>query len=66
MRLDRIAGRGGTDNVRYGSLADITSRPRRVRYSPQSGHSSVRLARPLSANSGHHSGDGVGALRARS
>jgi hypothetical protein len=30
-----------------------------------SGRSSARFARPLSANSGHHSGDGVGALRAR-
>ena len=30
----------------------IASRPRHVRYSPQSGHSSARFARPLSANSG--------------
>ena len=36
-------------NVRFGSLADIASRPRHVRYSPQSGHSLARVARPLSA-----------------
>ena len=29
----------------------VASRPRHVRYSPQSGHSSVRFARPLSAKS---------------
>jgi hypothetical protein len=35
----------------------MVSRPRHVRYSPQSGHSSARFARPLSANSGlHHRG----------
>jgi hypothetical protein len=42
-------------NVRFGSLADIASRPRHVRYSPQSGHSSARVARPLSAISRHSS-----------
>ena len=39
--------------VRLGSLADIAQRPRHVRYSPQSGHSSARFARPLSANGRH-------------
>jgi len=43
---------GGSTNVRFGSLADIASRPRHVRYSPQSGHSTARFARPLSAKSG--------------
>jgi hypothetical protein len=37
MRLDHIAGRGGTDNVRYGSLADILISPRQVRFTPDSG-----------------------------
>ena len=41
-------------NVRFGSKADIASRPRHVRYSPQSGHSSARFACPLSASSGSH------------
>ena len=41
------------DDGRFGSKADIASRPRHVRYSPQSGHSSARFARPLSAISGH-------------
>jgi hypothetical protein len=41
--------------------------PRRVlQHNPlKSGHGYHRHRRPLSANSGHHSGDGVGALRAR-
>jgi len=39
--------------VRFGSSADIASRPRHVRYSPQSGHSSARVARPLSARTRH-------------
>jgi hypothetical protein len=30
-------------NVRYGSLADITVRSRHVRFTPDSGHSSVHL-----------------------
>jgi hypothetical protein len=29
-------------NVRYGSLADILTSPRQVRFAPDSGHSSVR------------------------
>ena len=32
--------------------ADIPSCPHHVRYSPESGHSSARVARPLCANSG--------------
>jgi hypothetical protein len=36
-----------------GSLADIASLPRHVRFTPNSGHSSARVARPLCANSGH-------------
>ena len=39
-------------DVRFGSLAEIVSRPRHVRSSPQSRHSSARVARPLSAISG--------------
>ena len=39
--------------VRFGSLADITARPRHVRSPPQSRHSSARAAGPLSANSRH-------------
>src|SRR6476660_2588812 len=35
-------------DVRFGSLADIASRPRHVRYSRQSGHSSARFAHPFS------------------
>jgi hypothetical protein len=33
--------------------ADIAQRPRHVRYSPESGHLSARVPRPLSARSGH-------------
>ena len=40
---------GAALHVCFGSKADITSRPRHVRYSPQSGHSSARFARLLSA-----------------
>jgi hypothetical protein len=39
-------------NVRFGSLADLLTSPRHVRYSPQSGHSSARFAHPQSADSG--------------
>ena len=40
-------------DVRFGSLADICSAKRDVRFTPESGHS-VRLAVcPLCANSGH-------------
>ena len=35
------------DDVRFGSLADILTSPRHVRYSPQSRHSLARVARPL-------------------
>ena len=44
---------GYAANVRFGSLADIVQRPRHVCFSPNSGHSSARVARPLSAKSGH-------------
>ena len=40
-------------NVRFGSLADILTSPRHVRFTPDSGHSSVLLECPLSAISGH-------------
>jgi hypothetical protein len=39
-------------DVRNGSLADITAVSRHVRFSPHSGHSSVRAGCPLSAKSG--------------
>jgi hypothetical protein len=38
--------------VGYGSLADITARPRHVRFTPDSGHSSVQVGCPLGARSG--------------
>ena len=41
------ASDGWIENVRFGSIAEIVSRPRHVRSSPQSGHSSARVARPL-------------------
>jgi hypothetical protein len=40
-------------DVRFGSLAEIVSRPRHVRSSPQSRHSPARVARPQYAKSGH-------------
>ena len=40
-------------DVRYGSLADMVSRPRHVRFAPRGGHSSARVARPLCANCGY-------------
>ena len=39
--------------VRFGSLADITARSRHVRFTPESGHSSVQVGCPKSATSGH-------------
>jgi hypothetical protein len=42
-----------TVNVRYGSLADITARSRHVRFTPNNGHSSAQVARPLCAINGH-------------
>src|SRR6478609_6542218 len=38
-------------NVRLGSLADITARSRHVRFTLDSGHSSVQVGCPKSANS---------------
>jgi len=38
--------------VRFGSLADITARSRHVRFTPDSGHSSVQVGCPKSAISG--------------
>jgi hypothetical protein len=49
----RGARKGATNDVRFGSVADIASRTRHVRYSHQSGHSSARFARLLCAKSGH-------------
>jgi hypothetical protein len=40
-------------HVRFGSLADITARSRHVRFTPDSGHSSVQVGCPKSANNGH-------------
>ena len=40
-------------NVRFGSLADIASSSRDVRFTPNSGHSPDGLSRPLCARSGH-------------
>ena len=37
----------------FGSLADITARSRHVRFTPDSGHSSVQVGCPKSATSGH-------------
>ena len=37
----------------FGSLADKTTRSRHVRFTPDSGHSSVRVGCLKSANSGH-------------
>jgi len=39
-------------NVRYGSLTEITPRWRHVRFTPDSGHSTVQVGCPKSANSG--------------
>jgi hypothetical protein len=40
-------------DVRFGSLADMTACSRHVRFTPDSGHSSVQVGCPLSANSRH-------------
>jgi hypothetical protein len=45
IHRSRAAARALEPNVRFGSEADIASRSRHVRYSPQSGHSSARFAR---------------------
>jgi hypothetical protein len=42
-------------NVGFGSLADIIQRQRHVRFTPDSGHSSVPVGCPKSANNGHRS-----------
>jgi len=44
-RALRARRSGGRVNVRYGSMDDIVSGLRRVRFSPDSGHHSHRLAR---------------------
>jgi hypothetical protein len=41
-------------DVRFGSKADIEAGPRRVRFTPKSGHCWVRLGCPLCARSGHY------------
>ena len=43
-------------NVRFGSLADITTRSRHVRFNPDSGHSLVQVGCPKSAISGPQTG----------
>jgi hypothetical protein len=43
----------------FGSEADMVSRLRHVRSSPQSRHSSERVARPLCARSGHQSSPAI-------
>ena len=43
----------GLGYVRFGSLADISERITDVRFTPESGHSSVQLGCPKSAMSGH-------------
>ena len=40
-------------DFRFGSLADITARSRHVRFTPDSGHSSLQVGCPLSARSRH-------------
>jgi len=40
-------------NVRFGSLADICSAKRHVRFTPKSGHVQCNSICPLSAKSGH-------------
>ena len=42
-----------TTDVGYGSLADITAHSRHVRFTPDSGHSSVQVGCLLCATSGH-------------
>jgi hypothetical protein len=42
----------GLANVRFASLADVTARPRDVRFTPQSGHVRCKNKCPLCANSG--------------
>jgi hypothetical protein len=44
------------ENVRFGSEADILTSPRHVRFTPDSGHSSVQVGCPRSATSGHERG----------
>jgi hypothetical protein len=43
----------GCADVRFGSLADVTTSQSNVRFTPNNGHCSARVARPLSATSGH-------------
>jgi hypothetical protein len=47
----RVTPRSVDSDVRFGSLADITAW-RHVRFTPDSGHSSVRVGCPKSANIG--------------
>ena len=41
-----VAQPSACHNVRFGSLADITARSRHVRFTPDSGHSSVQVGCP--------------------
>ncbi len=46
-------------DVRFGSKADIWTRLRDVRFTPESGHLSGPQECPLSAKSGHRGAEGV-------
>ena len=47
----------GLADVRFGSKADICSAKRHVRFTPNSGHMRCNSVCPLSANSGHSTGN---------
>jgi hypothetical protein len=50
---DTVVTSAKPPNVCYGSKAEMVSRTRHVRSSPQSRHSSARVARPLCAKNRH-------------
>ena len=52
-RSGPLVARKLVPDVRFGSLADICSAKRHVRFTPESGHSVARSECLLSANSGH-------------
>src|SRR5690242_16741773 len=52
-------------HIRFASKADIEARPRRVRFTPESGHRRAALGCPLCAMSGHCSSAVCGMLRPR-
>jgi hypothetical protein len=49
LRSSRKVAFARAVNVRYGSLADMPARSRHVRFTPDSGHSSVRVGCPIEA-----------------